>query len=77
MQPGVVDVTANVPSTIASLDRMKNCTPRLACASVKFSGSVGLSDGSPGAVALNVRVAVSTPTSRGTSAPDAARSGVT
>ena len=76
MHPGVVELTANVPSTTASCERKKNCTARAACASVRLSGSDGLSDGPPGTVALNVRALSSTSIVLSIDAPDDGRSGV-
>ena len=76
MHATVEEPTANVASTIASWERKKNCTPRAACSSVRLSGSVGLSDESPVAVALKVCVASSTSIVELTDAPDAGRSGV-
>ena len=42
-------MTRNIASTYPLLGRTKNCTPRDACKSVRFRGSVGLSEESPGA----------------------------
>jgi len=54
----------------------KNCTPRAAWLSVRLSGSVGLLDASPMAVAENVRPVSLTLIVEVTIAFDAGRSGV-
>jgi hypothetical protein len=69
-------VTEKVASTVASSEWKKNCTPRLACVSVRLWGSVGWSDESPVAVEVNVRFGRSTATVVLIALPDAARSGV-
>jgi hypothetical protein len=68
--------TAKVASMKPRCGRKKNCTPRLACASLSACGSVGMSDALAGAVPVNWRVAWLTKMVDCTSLSDAARSGV-
>jgi len=76
VQPGVLERTANVPSTKPCFARKKSCRPLLACASVSARGSVGLSNASPRAVAVNVAVLRSTLTVEVIGLFDAGRRGV-
>ena len=68
--------TANVASTYPFDATKKNCTPLLACASVRTCGSVGRSAGEPLAVLRKVRWWRSTPTVESIALSDAGRSGV-
>ena len=76
MQLESVELTENVASTYPCEARKKNCTPLLACESVRLVGLVGLSDESPVAVPVNVLVDPLTITDELILAADAGRSGV-
>ena len=76
MQPGLVELTEKVASTLPSSEWKKNWTPRRAWSSVSFFGSVGLSVESPLTFEEKVLVCSSTATSEPMIALFAGRSGV-
>ena len=59
-----------------SSGRKKSCTARLACASVRLSGSEGLSAGVPEAVDVKTPASALTCSDEATSLPELGRSGV-
>ena len=71
-----VELTENVASTYPCEARKKNCTPLLACESVRLVGLVGLSDESPGDIPVNVLVALLIIIDESTLLSDDGRSGV-
>jgi hypothetical protein len=77
MSPSPTYHTRNVASMCPSSGRKKNCTPRDACSFVRAVGSVGLSDGDPAAVDVNVCVASLTCTVELIRSPELGRRGVT